>query len=160
MKKWMAMMLAAALLWAIPALAELGAVDVQMEGETSHLVLDSVDIVDGQLTVVMEGFGNTLRLSRLGHSRRRVVVNVVDGVVGLRDDGIESRPCIVQTVGGTRLVEVGVGIDVVRVLGRDVVGTTVTHTVVGLVVEHIPYIVIQWCDGLRYGIVAGEEVVL
>lgn len=65
MKKWLAMLLVFALC-AGTALAEPGAADVTMEGESYHLVLDSVDVVDGQLTVVMEGFGDTLRMGANG----------------------------------------------------------------------------------------------
>ena len=49
------------ILCAVPAVAEMGTADVIMEGETYHLTLQSVDIVDGKLTVAIEGFGNTLR---------------------------------------------------------------------------------------------------
>ncbi len=62
MKKLLAILLAFSLmLCALPTMAEIGAADVMMEGETYHLTLQSVDIVDGKLTVVLEGFGDTLR---------------------------------------------------------------------------------------------------
>ena len=51
----------ALLLCALPALADNGTADVVMEGTTYHLTLDSVEVVDGQLNVVLEGFGETLR---------------------------------------------------------------------------------------------------
>ena len=62
MKKLLAILLTLSLLLcALPALADQGEADVVMEGETYHLTLTSVDIVDGQLTVAIEGFGDTLR---------------------------------------------------------------------------------------------------
>ena len=62
MKKLLAIaLILSLLLCALPALADQGEADVVMEGETYHLTLTSVDIVDGQLTVAIEGFGDTLR---------------------------------------------------------------------------------------------------
>ena len=54
------------LLNATPVLADPGAADVVMEGETYHLTLTDVGIVDGKLTVVMEGFGSNLRIGANG----------------------------------------------------------------------------------------------
>ena len=50
----------------LPALAADGFVDVVMDGDTYHLTLTSVGIVDGQLTVTVEGFGDTLRMGSKG----------------------------------------------------------------------------------------------
>ena len=62
MKKLLAMLLILSLiLCPLPALADQGMADVVMEGETYHLTLESVDIVDGKLTVAIRGFGDTLR---------------------------------------------------------------------------------------------------
>ena len=65
MKKWLAMILALSLLLALPALAE-SAVDVMMEGESYHLTLTGLEVVDGQLLVTMEGFGSTLSMGPNG----------------------------------------------------------------------------------------------
>ena len=45
----------------LSAPAETGCADVAMEGRTYRLTLKSAEITDGQLTVVIEGFGDTLR---------------------------------------------------------------------------------------------------
>ena len=66
MKKLLAMVLALCLLWAVPAMADHGAADVVMEGNTYHLTLTSIGIEDGQLSVVLEGFGSTLRMGSTG----------------------------------------------------------------------------------------------
>ena len=60
MKKLLAILISI-LLCAMPALADHGTADVVMEGKTYHLTLDSIGIVDGKLTVAIEGFGDTLR---------------------------------------------------------------------------------------------------
>ncbi|NLL53923.1 MAG: hypothetical protein GX246_02085, partial [Clostridiales bacterium] len=62
MKKLMAIVMALSLLFALPAMADRGTAEVVMEGKTYHLTLNSVGIVDGQLNVVIEGFGSTLRM--------------------------------------------------------------------------------------------------
>ena len=67
MKKLLAVLLTLSLLLcAVPALADLGEADVVMEGKTYHLTLESVDIVDGKLTVAIRGFGSTLRFGANG----------------------------------------------------------------------------------------------
>ena len=66
MKKLLAILLALALALCVPALAEPGAADVLMEGETYHLVLVDVYVAEGQLHVVLSGFGDTLRMGPNG----------------------------------------------------------------------------------------------
>ena len=67
MKKLLAILLSLSLLWcSLSVLADEGCADVVMEGETYSLTLKSVDITDGQLTVVIEGFGDTLRMGPKG----------------------------------------------------------------------------------------------
>lgn len=66
MKKLMAIVMALSLLFALPAMADRGTAEVVMEGKTYHLTLNSVGIVDGQLNVVIEGFGSTLRMGADG----------------------------------------------------------------------------------------------
>ena len=62
MKKLLAALLSLSLILSgITALADGGTADVVMEGAAYHLTLDSIDIVDGKLTVAIEGFGDTLR---------------------------------------------------------------------------------------------------
>ena len=62
MKKMLAILLFLSLLCcSLSVLADEGCADVVMEGETYSLTLKSVDITDGQLTVVIEGFWDTLR---------------------------------------------------------------------------------------------------
>jgi hypothetical protein len=65
-KKLLSILIAFFLPFALPAFAEHGAADVVMEGETYHLVLDSVEVVDGKLTVIIRGFGSTLRMGATG----------------------------------------------------------------------------------------------
>ena len=67
MKKLLAILITLSLLLAsLSALAELGAVDVAMDGDTYHLTLTNVEIADGQLAVTVEGFGETLRMGANG----------------------------------------------------------------------------------------------
>ena len=67
MKKLTAFLLILALLCCgLSAPAETGCADVAMEGRTYRLTLKSAEITDGQLTVVIEGFGDTLRMGPKG----------------------------------------------------------------------------------------------
>lgn len=66
MKKMLVFLLTLALLCGMVCHAELGAADVVMEGVTYHLTLTDIGIVDGQLNVVLEGFGDTLRMGANG----------------------------------------------------------------------------------------------
>lgn len=61
MKRFLLLLTFSMLLYAIQVPADQGTADVVMEGEIYHLTLDSVDIIDGKLTVAIEGFGSTLR---------------------------------------------------------------------------------------------------
>ena len=62
MKKLLSILLSLSLLWGgLSAVAENGSADVVMEGKVYHLTLKNVEIVDGQLTVKIEGYGDTLR---------------------------------------------------------------------------------------------------
>ena len=66
MRKLLAILLTLALLCGLPALADHGEADVVMEGNTYHITVTSVDLVNDQLTVVLEGFGDTLRMGATG----------------------------------------------------------------------------------------------
>lgn len=67
MKKLLVLLLSLALLLGVvPAQADQGAADVVMQGKVYHLTLDSVDIVDGRLTVVIKGYGGVLRWGESG----------------------------------------------------------------------------------------------
>jgi hypothetical protein len=99
-----------------------------------------------------------LCLGTLRDSRGGVVLDVVDGVVGLRHHAVQRSPSLGKTLQRRCLGEVGVGIDVVGVLCRDVVGATVAHAIVELVVEVVPHIAVEGPYGLLHGGVGVEEV--
>ena len=94
----------AVLLSSLPALAADGAVDVVMEGDTYQLTLTNVDIVDGQLTVTIEGFGDTLRMGSNGwmlaawpvahFGGEAVRAENVNGVVGGPFDFVFNRDAL------------------------------------------------------------------
>ena len=61
-KALMTCILLAMLLNCGAAWAEMGTADVRMEGEVYHLVLKSVELAEGEVTVVIDGYGSTLRM--------------------------------------------------------------------------------------------------
>ncbi|HQA96736.1 MAG TPA: hypothetical protein PLF62_02090 [Clostridia bacterium] len=66
MKKLFAMILILSLLFALPALADLGSADVSFEGKNYHLTLDSMEIVNGRLILVIAGMVKSLSLGANG----------------------------------------------------------------------------------------------
>ncbi|MGI6726688.1 MAG: hypothetical protein ACOX62_11005 [Christensenellales bacterium] len=66
MKKLLAMALILSLFFALPALAELGSADVSFEGTNYHLTLDSIEIDNGRLTLVIAGMTKSLSLGANG----------------------------------------------------------------------------------------------
>ncbi len=66
MKRFIAMLLAFALLCAGSALAAEGRANVRMDGDTYSLTLTGVGVVDGTLNVVLVGFGDTLKMGPTG----------------------------------------------------------------------------------------------
>lgn len=68
MKRLFLVLVAASLLVGSCAIAYAadGSADISMGGEIFSIVLDSIDIVDGELTVEMEGFGDTLKMDSNG----------------------------------------------------------------------------------------------
>ena len=66
MKKLFAIFLTLSLFVALPALADLGSADVSFEGTNYHLTLDSVEIVDGRLTLMIAGMAKSLSFGESG----------------------------------------------------------------------------------------------
>lgn len=66
MKKLFAILLALILFAALPALAELGSADVSFKGTSYHLTLDSVEIVNERLTLVIAGMAESLTFGASG----------------------------------------------------------------------------------------------
>ena len=61
MKKLLAILLTLSLLLcALPALAETGEADVSMNGKAYHLTLESIEVVDGRLRLVIDGLAESL----------------------------------------------------------------------------------------------------